>query len=74
MQPEKARRTYDEPNKGVRSEDRYGDVYVNTKKSKETYRWWLAITRPGPVEGGFRRPEVFDRPYRPDREVFFVKE
>ncbi len=58
----------------ARPEDRYGDIYVDTEKSKETYRRWFAMTRPGPVEGGLRRPEVFDRPYRPDREVFFVRE
>jgi hypothetical protein len=32
------------------------------------------MTRPGPLENGLRRPEVFDRPYRPDREVYFVRE
>lgn len=52
--------------------DRYGDVYVDTNKSKEVYRRWLAVTRPGPLENGLRRPEVFDRPYRPARETFFV--
>lgn len=54
--------------------DRYGDVYVDTEKSKEIYRRWLSMTRPGPLENGLRRPEVFDRPYRPDREVYFARE
>jgi anaerobic selenocysteine-containing dehydrogenase len=58
----------------ARPEDRYGDVYVDTEKSKEVYRRWLAMTRPGPLENGLRRPEVFERPYRPDREVFFVED
>ena len=54
--------------------DRYGDVYVDTEKSKEIYRRWLSMTRPGPLENGLRRPEVFDRPYRPDRDVYFARE
>jgi anaerobic selenocysteine-containing dehydrogenase len=58
----------------ARPEDHYGDVYVDTEKSKAAYRRWLAMTRPGPLENGLRRPEVFERPYRPDREVFFVKD
>jgi anaerobic selenocysteine-containing dehydrogenase len=58
----------------ARPEDRYGDIYVGTEKSKETYRRWLEMTRPGPLENGLRRPEVFDRPYRPDREEYFVGE
>ena len=30
------------------------------------------MIRPGLLENGLRRPEVFDRPYRPDRAKFFV--
>jgi len=56
----------------ARPDDRYGDVYVDTEKNKEVYRKWLEMTRPGPQEDGLRRPEVFDRPYRPDRGMFFV--
>ena len=58
----------------VRPGDHYGDIYVDTEKSKAAYRRWLAMTRPGPLENGLRRPEVFERPYRPDREVFFIKD
>jgi anaerobic selenocysteine-containing dehydrogenase len=58
----------------AREGDRYGDVCVDTKKSLEVYRRWLAMTRPGPLENGLRRPEVFDRPFRPAREMFFVRE
>lgn len=57
----------------AREGDRYGDVYVDTKKSLEVYRRWLAMTRPGPLKNGLRRPEVFDRPFRPAREMFFVR-
>ncbi|BBL79095.1 formate dehydrogenase [Rubrobacter xylanophilus] len=53
--------------------DRYGDVYVDTNKSREVYRRWLSMTRPGPLENGLRRPPVFDRPYRPDEECFYVR-
>lgn len=56
----------------ARPEDRYGDVYVDTTKSREVYRRWLAMARPGPRDDGLRRPEVFDRPYRPDRSFYFT--
>lgn len=54
--------------------DKYGDVYVDTNKSREVYRRWLGMTRPGPGPGGLRRPPVFDRPYRPDEEMYYVKD
>lgn len=56
---------------GAGPEDRYGDVFVDTAKSREVYRRWLSMTRPGPQEDGLRRPEVFDRPYRPVREAYY---
>ncbi len=52
-----------------RTEDRYGDVFVDTKKSVEVYREWLAMTKPGPV-GGLRRPLWLVRPFRPKDEAF----
>ena len=55
-------------------EDRYGDIYVDSEKSKEVYRRWLEMTRPGPLENGLRRPEVSDHPYKPDREAYFLQE
>lgn len=57
----------------AREADRYGDVYVETAKSMEVYRRWLSMTRPGPHGSGLRRTEVFDRPFRPAREMFFVE-
>src|SRR5262249_39272626 len=36
--------------------DRYGDVFVDTNRSHEVYKRWLALTRPGPGPGGLRRP------------------
>jgi hypothetical protein len=46
-------------------DDRYGDVVVDTAKSFEVYRQWLALTRPGPGPDGTRRPFWLFRPYRP---------
>ena len=45
--------------------DRYGDVFVDTAKSMEVYREWLARTRRAPGPGGLRRPLWLDRPLRP---------
>jgi Fe-S-cluster-containing dehydrogenase component len=36
-------------------------------------RRWLEMTHPGPLENGLRRPEVFERPFWPDREMLFVE-
>ncbi len=51
-------------------EDRYGDVYVDTGRSMEIYREWLAKTRPAPGPDGLRRPLWLDRPLRPAEEMF----
>jgi hypothetical protein len=45
--------------------DRYGDVVVDTTKSAEVYREWLALARPGPGPGNLRRPLWFARPVKP---------
>jgi anaerobic selenocysteine-containing dehydrogenase len=49
-------------------EDRYGDVQVDTRKSMEVYREWLAKTRP--TEGPLRRPLHFARAVRPAAEAY----
>jgi anaerobic selenocysteine-containing dehydrogenase len=54
----------------ARSEDRYGDVWVDTNRSMEVYREWLAKARPGPGPGGLRRPLWLDRPFRPAEKMF----
>jgi anaerobic selenocysteine-containing dehydrogenase len=56
------------------SDDKYGDVVVDTKASHEVYRKWLEMTRPAPGPGGLRRPLWFSRPVRPDDEAFVVKD
>jgi anaerobic selenocysteine-containing dehydrogenase len=52
------------------ADDRYGDVVVDTTKSMEVYREWLAMARPGPGPGGLRRPRWFARAVRPADETF----
>jgi anaerobic selenocysteine-containing dehydrogenase len=54
----------------ARPGDRYGDVVVDTAKSFEAYKEWMAKTRPAPGPGGLRRPLWFDRPNRPVPEAY----
>lgn len=56
----------------ARDEDRYGDVFVDTRLSMEVYRQWVSRTRPGPGPGGLRRPLWLDRPLRPAEEAFRI--
>jgi hypothetical protein len=51
-------------------DDRYGDVFVDTAKSFEVYREWLAMTRPAPGPGGLRRPLWLARPFKPDPSTY----
>ena len=55
-------------------DDRYGDVQVDTKRSMEVYREWLALTRPAPGPGGLRRPLWLARPVRPAPETFLIRD
>ncbi len=45
--------------------DREGDIEVDTVRSHEIYKEWLAMARPGPGPGGMRRPYWLLRPLRP---------
>ncbi len=56
----------------AREDDQYGDVVVDTKRSREIYRAWMDTTRPGPSASGLRRPEFFMRPVKPKRRAFRV--
>ncbi len=56
----------------ARAEDRYGDVFVDTKKSAEVFEEWLALTRPAPGPGGLRRPLWLNRPLRPVESCFYL--
>jgi len=53
--------------------DKYGDIFVDTNKSFEIYKEWLAMTRPAPGPGGLRRPLWMGRPLRPVDEAFYKK-
>ena len=52
--------------------DEYGDVEVDVNKSREVYRRWLAMTRPGPGPDGQRRPEFMMRHVTPKRSAYRV--
>ncbi|MHB1614768.1 MAG: molybdopterin-dependent oxidoreductase [Actinomycetes bacterium] len=54
--------------------DQYGDVFVDTARSREVYRTWLAMTRPTLGPGGARRPEFLMRPVKPIRAAYLVPE
>jgi hypothetical protein len=58
----------------ARPGDRYGDVEVDTTRSMQVFREWLAKTRPAPGPGGLRRPLHFARAVRPADDAYFVKE
>jgi anaerobic selenocysteine-containing dehydrogenase len=50
--------------------ERYGDIFVDTRKSFEMYRQWLALARPAPGPGGLRRPLWLPRAFKPDASVY----
>ncbi|MHB9001524.1 MAG: molybdopterin dinucleotide binding domain-containing protein, partial [Thermoanaerobaculia bacterium] len=52
--------------------DRYADIGVDVKKSREAYEEWMAKTRPAVSHSpdGTRRPYWMLRPLKPAREVF----
>ncbi|MFY9232476.1 MAG: molybdopterin-dependent oxidoreductase [Candidatus Nanopelagicales bacterium] len=53
-------------------EDKYGDVVVDTEKSREVYREWMSWTRPGPNKDGLRRPMFMMRPVMPQIKAYYV--
>jgi len=52
--------------------DAYGDIWVDTTRSREVYARWLALTRSAPTisPDGTRRPYWLLRPLKPDRDVY----
>jgi anaerobic selenocysteine-containing dehydrogenase len=54
-------------------DDRYGDVVVDTDKSFEVYREWLALARPAPGPGGLRRPLWLPRAFKPDASAYAIE-
>jgi hypothetical protein len=55
-------------------QDREGDIAVDTGRSREIYREWLTLARPGPGPGGLRRPEWLLRPLRPTPDAYRTDE
>jgi len=56
----------------ARAGDRYGDVFVDTGKSRGVWKEWRKMARPAPGPGGLRRPLWLNRPLRPRDEAFWV--
>ncbi|MBJ94926.1 MAG: formate dehydrogenase [Rickettsiales bacterium] len=54
------------------AEDRLGDVRVDTRRSMEVYRKWLALARPASINSpdGTRRPYWLKRPLKPTRAAY----
>lgn len=52
----------------AKSDDYYGDIYVDTDRSFEIYREWLEDTKPAPGPDGLRRPKWMKRPIAPPQE------
>jgi len=52
--------------------DQYGDIHVDTDKSRAAYKKWLEMTRPAErvSPNGTRRPYWLLRPLKPAREVY----
>jgi anaerobic selenocysteine-containing dehydrogenase len=50
--------------------DRYGDVVVDTEKSFQVFREWLALTRPAPGPDNLRRPLWLPRAFKPDPSAY----
>lgn len=55
-------------------DENYGDIVVDTNRSMENYREWLAMTRPAPGPDGLRRPLWFKRPLKPAKELYYLRE
>ncbi len=51
--------------------DHYGDIFVDTNKSMEVYRKWLAMARPAPGPDNLRRPLWMKRALRPVDDAFY---
>ncbi|MBL8843062.1 MAG: formate dehydrogenase, partial [Planctomycetes bacterium] len=56
----------------ARAGDAYGDVEVDTTKSMEVFREWMALARPAPGPGGLRRPLWFNRAVKPTAEAYRI--
>ena len=55
------------------AEDRYGDVSVDTNKSFQVFKQWLALTRPAPGPDDLRRPLWLNRPLKPHQDAYLLR-
>jgi anaerobic selenocysteine-containing dehydrogenase len=55
------------------TDDRYGDVFVDTALSREVYEEWKRKTTPAPGPDGLRRPLWMNRPLRPVDEAYCIQ-
>ena len=53
--------------------ENYGDIMVDTNRSHEIFKEWLAMTRPAPGPDGLRRPLWFKRAFKPDESTYYIK-
>lgn len=62
--------------KRAEATDKYGDISVDTQKSREAYKRWLGLTRPADKHSpdGTRRPYWLLRPLKPAREFYRLPE
>jgi hypothetical protein len=51
----------------------YGHIFVDTNKSFQVYKEWLAMTRPPQRKDGLRRPLWLNRPLRPTDEAYYKR-
>lgn len=60
----------------ARPGERHGDVHVDTRKSREIYRRWVALTRSAVDHSpnGERRPYWLNRPLKPVRAAYKLPE
>jgi hypothetical protein len=60
----------------ARETDKYADIHVDTAKSHEVYKKWLAMTRPADKYSpdNTRRPYWMLRPLKPAREFYKLPE
>ena len=58
------------------SRDRAGDIRVDSGRSREIFREWLALTRPADEVSpdGTRRPRWFARPLRPGPDAYRLRD
>jgi anaerobic selenocysteine-containing dehydrogenase len=55
------------------TDDRYGDIFVDTNLSFTVYQRWKALARPAPGPGGLRRPLWIPRVVRPEEAAYYMK-